>query len=476
MKPYFWAGLTFLCCTSAFAQPAKPIAITITSPNTITASTVSGTVVAGYSKEGTLLFSAGFPLKWNTYTANTPGELSMFVRTKNMDTPFRKIPRASSQDFHNAYLTKSRDGVLVFEPKGGMYKIDESEGGYAIAEKSTPRGAELFRNLGYEYSFGDDTSTSTVSMPLNACRLTPPLACERMDVAYGSVIFAYGGNDINTVAVTNQGDVLFHSAQGWCRGEKNGESFRCRKGAPIPESRGGWQLYSSIKTSDGTLMGEYPTGRFWKLGDGELIPTSLSPYSDASASNIELQSVSLFCGELHAGFYPNGEIWRRRLEDGKWEKIYQLFSHPGNHNGGKVPYRDMLVSGKFSMYGNGSFFGQRATSMVRHQNSLFIASGNLGEWGKDVPIPPFMTKEQFDEYGLVHYKTDTNCLNTILPEDELSLRIELSSDAIRLFQKGKKIAETSLHDFDVGRLDRFEVGNGVHGTLSDKQMRVEIER
>lgn len=289
-----------------------------------------------------------------------------------------------------------------------------------------------------------------------------------------SVVFAFGGNEHSTVAVTNTGDVLFHSKNGWCRGEKNGAGYKCSVNATKPVEGRGWQIYSSIKTNEGTLFGEYPTGRFWKLGNGTLIPTQLSPYSKNKHNNLELQSVSLFCGDLYAGFWPHGEVWRKPLESKNWEKSHRLFSHPSLWIEGLIPYRlSMFLFKGFKGFKSSAFLGQRVTSMANHQNSLFLVSGNYGRWDNKVSDPWFLTKKQINEYGLVHYKTDSNCLTTYTG-DRLNIRIILSSESIIVFDNGKRIAETKLHDFNINEIDHFEIGDGVFGSLSDKKVRVTV--
>lgn len=434
-------------------------------------STISGTILSGYSKDNKLLFSAGFPLTWNTYSANQPGEIHLFVRTPNMDSPFSALPRTIN-NLHNAYLMKTNKNLLVFGmPGGGYSKIEQSpDNQYVFNDKQISATPESFKNMGYAYSiiYGNDG----VGM-LDACKLTNPDICDKISISPPYVIFAYGGNERNTVAITNNGEVLFHNMQGWCRGEKTNGGFKCNKNADSFLLNKGLQLYSSVKTEYGTLLGDFPTGRFWLLGDGILEPTSLSPYSDPNAQNIELQSVSLFCGNLYAGFWPYGEVWERHLDSGIWKKSLRLFSHPTNTKSGNVPYEYELRKLGNSPYDSNRFFGQRATSMANYKNSLFVASGNLGAWNQNIPKPAFMTDSQINEYGMVYSKTDSNCLTTVI-DGNIAMKITIDSNNIYVYNNGSEIASTKLHDFDIKQIDHFHIGQGVFGPISDKGINVKV--
>ena len=455
--------------TAATTAADRQIVIEVSSPTKLSESTISGTLIAAYSKDNKLLFSAGFPLTWNTLSGNVLGEINLFVRTPNMNAHFATLPRAE-EGVHSAYLVKSGKELLLFDAANkNYYQIKKTlDGKYAIDSGSSPGSPELFKNLGYRYSSENRGPNSTV---VRACKITDPKKCDEISIAPKSEVFAYGGNNSNTVAVTSKADVLFHNEHGWCRGEKRGEGYQCSpKATSFVEGRG-WQVYSSMKTREGTLLGEYPTGRFWKLGPGTLEPTSLSPFSENKHNNLELQSVSLFCGDLYAGFWPHGEVWKRPLESNNWEKTDGLFSHPSLSIDGTVPYSLMLRL--FGGYDHSAVLGQRATSMANYNNSLFVASGNYGGWTSDISDPWFLTKKQIGEYGLVHVKTDSNCLTTSI-DDRLRLKIVLKSNSMTVFNNLKKLAQTPLHDFNVNGIDHFVMGEGVFGTLSDNKARVRI--
>jgi hypothetical protein len=455
---------------AAIIEDNNKIVIDVSSPIKLSESTVSGTLIAAYSIDDHLLFSAGFPLTWNTFSANALGELHLFVRTPNMEAPFVALPR-TVKGAHTAYVVRSGKRIFFLdESNNRIFQIKTSQKGKnIIANEPVIVSPEPFKNLGYKYTVENVDSNKTL---LSACKLTDPTRCEKISIYPRSVVFGYGGNDSNTVAVTNKGDVLFHNKNGWCRGEEAGEGYKCNSDAVQYVDHRGWQIYSSIKTREGTLLGEYPTGRFWKLSDGTLEPTSLSPYSGNKHKNLELQSVSLFCGDLYVGLWPRGEVWEKTLESKNWRKLYSLYSHPSYTLNGFIPYRFLMLMSRG--YKLSAFLGQRATSMANDQNSLFVTAGNYGGWNNNIPDPWFLTKEQIDEYGLVHSKTESNCLTTYL-NDQLRLKIILKSDRLIVYDNGNKVAETKLHDFNINKIDHFKIGEGVFGTLSDKKVCVKIE-
>lgn len=454
----------------------KQITIEVSSPVKLSESTVSGTLISGYSKDNTLVFSAGFPKTWNSYSASSAlGEIHLFVRTPNMDSKFVAMPRSIS-DLHSAYIEKKDNRLFLFDaPDGGYYPLKESKDDQYIFDKDKISiEPEKFKNLGYEYSFGESNNGDWV---VKACKTIEPDKCDEIATTPKAVVFVYGGNEINTVAVTNRGDVLFHNQNGWCRGEKIDEAVKCNKNATAFNTIYKTQLYSSIKTQDGTLLGEYPTGRFWKLGDGEIYPTNQSPYNEYGEEyhNLELQSISMFCGDLYAGFWPLGEIWMRSLESNVWKKIYGLFPSHTELSSKEIPYFSIIKSGKYVYYLENEFFGQRATSMVNYKNSLFVASGNLGAWNKDIPKPTFMSDDQINEYGLIHSKTDSNCL-TAIANDNLKVKITIDSNNIFVYNNSEEIAQTKLHDFDIKKIDYFVVGDGVFGKITDKDLSVSFKK
>ncbi|NBX02492.1 MAG: hypothetical protein EBR02_00210 [Alphaproteobacteria bacterium] len=393
-----------------------------------------------------------------------------------MDSPFVASPEAV-EGAHSTYLVKNNDELYLFnssssDPDGYYYPMKEIDNGKYMFEKWTLQvSREPFKNLGYQYSLD---KTDAGQWMLSACKVTNSKECSEIEIAPDSAVFSYGGNNVNTVAVTNKADVLFHSKNGWCRGEKttNG-GYKCNKEMTAITAHGGWQIYSSIKTKDGTLMGEFPTGRFWLLGDGVLHPTSLSPYNKDSHENLELQSVALFCGDLYAGFWPRGEVWEKPLDSNQWKEPQRLFTSPLGLKKGEIPYKDLLESRAYGVYDTNTMFGQRATSMATYGNSLLVATGNLGNWHKDVKRPWFMSKSQADEYGKIHIKTDSNCLTTFV-DDKVRLNIQINSNTLSVYNDGYKIAETLLHDFDSSKITHFKIGEGVFGPLSDKQIKVNI--
>jgi hypothetical protein len=448
----------------------KEIAIEVSFPGKLSESTISGTIISGYSKDNKLIFSAGLPLTWNTYYASQPGEIHLFVRTPSMDSSFTALPR--TLDFvHSAYILKADGNIFLYDaPNSAYYQMKEdSENKYTVDKKPALPSPETFRNIGYSYTNGHEKSDDWIS----ACLLSNADMCDKIAILPSSIIFAYGGNNTNTVAVTNRGEVLFHNSQGWCRGEKIKDGFKCNRDNLSPVPNKGLQLYSSIKTEDGTLLGGYPTGRFWLLGDGILQPTSFSPYSEAKARNLELQSVSLFCGDLYAGFWPLGEIWQKSPENNIWNKTKRLFSHPLEVDSGESPYSEQLKASNLNIYPNHEFLGQRVTSMANHKNSLFAASGNLGGWVNDTTSPPFLNDFQINEYGLIYVKTDSNCLTTVI-DGNIAMKIIIDSNNISVYNDGAEIARTKLHDFDIKQIDHFQIGQGVFGPISDKSINVRV--
>ena len=468
MHRYF--TMIFICIIpfiSFASEKDNELIIRISSPNPINTSTLNGTLFSAYSTDKTLLFSAGFPHTWNTYYANVPGQLHAFVRTNNEQKKISTITQPNYK-IHSSYVVNTVNGLFLNDTANKLqYSVElDQSGQYTLIKPSNTFQPEPFKHNDYQYSDSDGVVT--------ACEVNNLNHCDTIKINKDTWVFAYAGNKTNSVAITNWGDVLFHTQNGWCRGEKIKNKFVCnKKDLGLLDTYRGMQMYSSIQTDEGTFLGEWPTGRLWKLGDGELVPTSDGPYNEDTYNNLELQSLGLFCGDLYAGYWPFGEVWKKSWGESKWIKVYQLFSHPNLNLVGNIPYLDLLIQMNDSTYSSKAFFGQRATSMAIYQNSLFISSGNLNSWSSFVPDPSFLSSEQINEYGTLHYISNPNCITTQV-EDTVNLVVKLSSDKLVIYNNGMKIAETNLENFNLSDIATINKSTGVFGPLSDHEMVINV--
>jgi hypothetical protein len=115
-------------------------------------------------------------------------------------------------------------------------------------------------------------------------------------------------------------------------GTYDGDVFKITDGGitniASKEMRGGSQIYSMIHYLDKLVIGTCPSGRLFEY-DG----TSIKPFTPplpkpdkAHPFNREAQTLSIYCGDLYAGCWPWGNLWRST--DYQTQSAHRLSQHP----------------------------------------------------------------------------------------------------------------------------------------------------
>jgi len=272
----------------------------------------------------------------------------------------------------------------------------------------------------------------------------------------GETTFSWGQLDGAAVTCSNIGGVYVFDGTSWrtIREPTLGESF---------------QVYTMVRYYDRLLLGQYPTGEFFEFDGGGLKRLQDWPprIDGVSASARECQTATVWGGELIAGVWPWGELWRHNADTDRWQPMGRLFSHPAAHADPGHPYQNQceqlgLVSNQW---------GQRVTSMVPLGDSLLMISTSAKWPFEPSPAPDFMTEEQLAEYGTVWRMRVPGCLSAPIhwTPEQTELEFIVTADAMQIRQNGLLLAETSMSPelaeriVAAGRIASPEWGTGAYG-------------
>ncbi|MCC7483955.1 MAG: hypothetical protein IT529_03105 [Burkholderiales bacterium] len=296
---------------------------------------------------------------------------------------------------------------------------------------------------------------------LEVCRLgaAPGAACRRHELPPGNDI-------VYTVATDEHGVVLFAN-EGWFRLMPDGTLHTLWLQTPGDSS----QMYAAVRTRSGTVLGHYPSGNVMSI-TGSAMQVAVraafagAPYTaPARRADREVQSLAHYGGQLFAGVWPWGEIYRHDAASG-WRLARRLFSTPpvtdelapyarviaaDGHPGMVVRLARRLQSAlpewartdreplfESKAEGDPDVWGQRVTQLVPLGPSLYAATGNksgehVADWLRYLPSPRLAA-----EYGRVYELTTPGNLACNLPRvrDRLALRFTVARQRLEVWANG----------------------------------------
>jgi hypothetical protein len=289
----------------------------------------------------------------------------------------------------NDAVVRLGDGVLRFAQgivtyKGRMVLPAPAEGSYANFYYAMGR-------LFFYHTVRTETGGFT---RICACRWTPddpePIDVQQADVIpvepVGATTWAYGHLGDKVLTVSNHGGVFVHDGKSW-------KVLRER----VPNVS--YQVYSVVTYYDRLLLGHYPTGEIFEF-DGETLtqkegfPPKLAV---VSASARECQTLALYRGELFAGVWPWGEVWRHDADADRWQSLGRLFTHPEAHGRTVHPYEEDSKRHELVL----NQFGQRVTSAVTIGPSLIFSTSAKSNAKWEERFADFLSDEARKEYGAV---------------------------------------------------------------------------
>lgn len=241
-----------------------------------------------------------------------------------------------------------------------------------------------------------------------------------------------------------------------------------------PDLTTSYQLYSSLGFGDKLLMGQYPTGRLFEY-DGEQIRDlnewpPVPPGVRGSAR--EAQTTCIYGGELIAGVWPWGELWRYSPDAAKWDLDRRMFDHPAPSDKVTHPY-DIENEGNSPQ----NRWGQRVTSLVPNRTSLFISTSAKAPYEWEPGTYSFLEPDLWKSYGLVYEATMPGHLSIPIKwtEGKTTLSFVVSEDRMTILQDGRLLGSAKSGS-GVANPVNVKWGDGLFGPHACQSLSGTIEQ
>ncbi len=306
-------------------------------------------------------------------------------------------------------------------------------------------------------------SENSAEKAIVACRYRNDVALENCVVRRheSAMEFAYAiASDVDRVIIsTNIGNVFAIS-------NKDGSVTTLR------ESDGtSYQLYTAAQFRDQLIWGHYPGAEILTLDKGEEFSLTLprlpiDHYRESAKA--ELQSFAIYKGELMAGTWPFGEVYRLAPEASEWKLLHRFFPGGAVEAGADEPYQQLTGSNEF---------GQRITDMVVLNDSLYIATGSKS--GLPAPkSPPPELSDVLAHYGKIYRVRSsgalTVALNQIAAPDGVDIEVRVYVNRLDVRDgKGNVIARTNVIG-DLRCIADIKIGSGTFGRLTGASVNVDF--
>ncbi|HMP16425.1 MAG TPA: hypothetical protein PKD72_05345 [Gemmatales bacterium] len=255
---------------------------------------------------------------------------------------------------------------------------------------------------------------------------------------------------------TNIGQVHRLTAQGWSTlRETDGQSF---------------QIYASLYTHDRLWLGQYPTGHLFEYRSGKLAHLAEQPprMPGVSPAARELQTLAIYRGDIYAGLWPWGEVWRYRAGARQWEFVQRFFTHPQPTAATIHPYEKETAA----VDTVANLWGQRISSMVPLGEYLYLSTSAKGTPAFDPRFTFLAENHQWQEYGMVYRCKLPGQVSAPITWQDKPIRLEfvLENDQLRVLQDGSILASTSLtgETLPPWRSSRLHWATGLYGNLHGK--------
>jgi uncharacterized lipoprotein YddW (UPF0748 family) len=457
-----------------------------------------GTLFEAIDDDGKPLAGAGFLGAYNTQDRSDRRLVHFYVKVKAEDGDFLPdpIPRPSSDSgtylfgFDNRLYSFGRSGadtqLRQWDPKLEQWQIDTSTVPLSIDVEqdvlstrqreiqhakrlvlTVPPGeglvAEPYYAGGFFFFRLRQPDATPEGNELLACAWAPGQA-ESIEAATGirlplnsprEFVYAYGqlGNQI--LAATNTGGVyVFDRSFGkWSTLRvPNGVSF---------------QVYAATNYEDRLLLGQYPTGELFEFDGTQLrhLPDQPPVMPGVSPHAREAQTLAIYGGDLYAGVWPWGEVWRLDRRASAWRFLGRMFTHPAPTAETTHPYEN--ESKKLGQVLN--HWGQRVTSLVPHGDSLYIATSSKGGTPYEAKFG-FLSDIESQEYGAVYRYRKPGSLAAPFEWRTGVTTFEFVHDGSRLavYQDGRQIGAAECKLPAIDDVSRVVWGKGVFGPLAGK--------
>ena len=454
-----------------------------------------GTLFEVPDEEGNVLFGAGFDDVHSTYIRDNNRIAVFYRKGKDSKPVLKSLGKPFGPKENGVRLIVDRDHVLSFFRMGNTARIlglspDEIWVPYSglSTEESSQfcglqyvgnkkmvfcpnkvlfEGREIFKSEKsglFYFAEGEFFFYQSDPHRLFVCPWSPERE-ERITLEGAKEFevegypFVFGNRNGETIVASNIGNVYVY---------KDGNLKQIR------QSDGkSWQAYSILNYYGALVIGHYPTGSLYTYNeDGlSLFNPPIPVPEEASASAREAQTLAIYCGDLYAGVWPWGELWRLDSDSKEWEFVHRVFQIP-EVSKVSAPYVDEMTGKEDVM----NYWGQRITSLVNCGDSLFI--GTMNKQGS--PYKPnqhdFLDTATVEQYGKTFRLTgNAQAAGQFEWKNETVFRFVCDRTHLRIYQDGKMLAETKHTGNDLeGRTPgEFRNGEGIYGEFAGTILEIE---
>lgn len=485
-------GFAVFACSVIHADQHPLLDVTLTVDFSRDLGLNKGSLFEVYDEEGNVVAGAGFLGAYNTESRSNRQRLNFFVKPTRADLESQPMARVNQQtgvylsDQQGTLYARSRNGTdnrfYAADSEDGTWQVDDSMTGYQVDVAGKPlivrehavtygdttvlTVGQQTRILEHYYAGGtlvlrlrdshqSDSSNRLVAIPWTSdqdsadfnLEINPTLALR----SESEFVYALGQLAGEVLVATNTGGVYAFKDNVWR--------------VIVEPASHSYQVYSMLNYYDRLLLGHYPSGELYAYDGRNLSrlhgwPPVMPGVSDQAR---EAQSMAIYAGDLHVGVWPWAEVWRYDRNQSTWYFVRRMFTHPKPTDATRHPYETETAA--VSEVRN--LWGQRVTSMVPLEDSLFVATSS--KTGKEL-VPEFLKPDEWMDYGLVHRLRLPGQISAELDwaPQPTTIRCVFSRDRMTLWQDGKIKAKQSLNpaDFTSTAPDRISWGRGIYGRLT----------
>jgi hypothetical protein len=221
-----------------------------------------------------------------------------------------------------------------------------------------------------------------------------------------------------------------------------------------------------INVKERLILGHYPSGSLYVYdynGLKEFAPPIPVP-NNARDAEREVQTLTLFGGQLYAGVWPWGELWRLDLDALQWHFVARMFQIPEMSPDVVSPYQ-VEMQETVDVY---NYWGQRLVSMVSYGDGLYIATMNKFAGSYDLDRDSFLSTESLEQYGQVYRISGPLQITAPISWRQLTtFRFRITPEKLEMYQDGVLLAQTENSSLlgGCGKVDNIYLGKGIYGAF-----------
>ncbi len=460
-----------------------------------------GSLFEAADEQGNVVAGAGFLGVHNTEARSDRRNLHFFIKPQQTDHApvVERLPRPNADggtylhDFNNRIFTRGRAGrkdhrLRYWDKGGGQWVVDDTTVPFSIhigdgvltrtsnqiTYKDQPVfelgpgqgsiGETYYANGIFVFRHYDFKKTPWINN-LVACPWTPDQNA-KIDPEQGHVLklrtdneFAYGCGQLgrSVLITTNTGGVYEFGGGNW--------NVHLE-----PDQETSFQIYSAINYYDRLLFGQYPTGELYEFDGKELrLRKGWPPVMEGVSTQArEAQTTTIYGGDLHVGVWPWGEVWKYDRNRSEWIFVRRMFTHPELTDAVNHPYENEMRE----LEGVWNQWGHRVTSLLPHQNSLYISTSAKNSTPYE-PKYDFLTEDdRWKEYGSVYRLTLPGHLSvyTEWKNGPTTFEFTLTNDRMSVSQDGRDLGSASIDPKLAAQIVPKDItwGYGVYGKFRGK--------